>query len=517
MTLQPLPSQRSSRSALSTALRGIPLPAGLAATALALLVALATPAASLLLLAGVAAGLLVLIRPWLGLLFLAVAIPFAAVKPLPVGPLFVNATDLLLALVVAAWLMQAGARRQIAIPRPALLLPLALFVLTVALSLPGGLSYRDGLLELAKWIQVLALYLCTAAVLPPGRAGWLLAALLAAGALQALLGLFQFVTQTGPEAFILLGRFMRASGTFRQPNPYAGYLGLIAPLAISLALWAWMPAAGRPGTAGPLAVPGSAPQAGYRQRAAPPVRSPWPRRWLRLGTTVAAGLTTAGLVVSWSRGGWIAFAVAFLVVILAHARRAAPLVLLATGLGLAAMAALGLADLLPASLVERLGELRSYLGMIDLRATEVTDANFSVLERVAHWQAASAMWAGHPWLGVGLGSYAAAYPAYALPRWPEALGHAHNVYLNFGAEAGLAGLLAYLVLWAAACWQALKSAASRHPLVAAVGAGVLGALAHATIHNMFDNLWVQHIALVLSLQLGLLAVLVKDQARVRNV
>jgi hypothetical protein len=33
-----------------------------------------------------------------------------------------------------------------------------------------------------------------------------------------------------------MGRFMRAYGTFRQPNPYAGYLGYLAPVAVSLAV-----------------------------------------------------------------------------------------------------------------------------------------------------------------------------------------------------------------------------------------------------------------------------------------
>ncbi|MEZ4611293.1 MAG: hypothetical protein R2838_13815 [Caldilineaceae bacterium] len=57
--------------------------------------------------------------------------------------------------------------------------------------------------------------------------------------LQAGLGLVQFVLQIGPEWFIIMGRFMRASGTFRQPNPFAGYLGLTLPVAVSLALWGW--------------------------------------------------------------------------------------------------------------------------------------------------------------------------------------------------------------------------------------------------------------------------------------
>jgi O-antigen ligase len=269
---------------------------------------------------------------------------------------------------------------------------------------------------------------------------------------------------------------MRAYGAFRQPNPYAGYLGLVAPLAISLAIWSWT----------------------SKQRSCAS---------LRLGLTAAAGLISLGLLVSWSRGAWLAFAAALAVVVLAHTRRAAPAVL-----ALAALAALLFlvfdgASMLPASIAGRLGELREYAGLVDVARTEVTDANFSVIERIAHWQAALGMWRDHLWTGVGAGNFAVVYDAYNLPRWYEALGHAHNVYLNFAAEAGLLGLLAYGWLSLAGLWQALRSALSHDRFLAAVGAGVLGGLVAASVHNFFDNLWVQHIYLTLALLLGLLAVL----------
>lgn len=425
-------------------------------------------------------GLAVLIRPWLGLPLLALLTPFAALQPLPLGGLPVDGADLALAWVLVAWLAQGVAQRRIVVPRPPLFWPMTALLAVLALSLVDAQSYRDGLPELIKWAQVLALYLAVAALLPRARAGWLLAALLLAAMLQAALGIYQFVTQTGPEAFILLGRFMRAYGAFRQPNPYAGYLGLIAPLAISLALWAWT----------------------ARLRGGPRVALK-----LRVALLAAAGLISVGLLVSWSRGAWLAFAAAAAVVVLAHARKAAPLAfVLAAGIA-AALALGGADDLLPASLIGRLADLREYVGLVDVARTEVTDANFAVIERLAHWQAALGMWTDHPWLGVGAGNYAAAYAGYNLPRWYEALGHAHNVYLNFAAEAGLLGLAAYLWLWTASLWQALRAAAAGDRFTAAVGAGVLGALTHATVHNLFDNLWVQHIYLNLALLLGLLVVL----------
>lgn len=449
-------------------------------------------------LVGVGLVVAVLIRPWVGLPVLAIAIPFAAVKPISIGGVPLDGADLLLGLVIAAWFMQGVIRRRIVFPSAPLSLPLLAFVGVLAVSLVGAQSYREGLPELIKWLQVLLLYWCVAAVLPQNRSGWLIAGLLAAGLAQALLGTVQFVTQSGPEAFVLLGRFMRAYGTFRQPNPYAGYLGLVAPFAISLALWAWF------GLARRTLVPHTG--AAYQRQV----------RILRVVLPAAAVVISLGLLLSWSRGAWLAFAVSIAVVILAHTRRAAPVVLVTITLAVVFAVVFGLVDLLPVSLVNRIGELQQFIGLVNIRSIEVTDANFSVIERIAHWQAALGMWADHPWLGVGIGNFATAYPAYNLPRWYEPLGHAHNVYLNFGAEAGLLGFVAYLALWIACLWQAVRAAAVSNRFVAAVGAGVLGALTHATIHNLFDNLWVQHVYLNLALFLGLLAVVTTNSHQHAN-
>lgn len=443
---------------------------------------------SALLVGASAVCLATIIRPWVGLVLLAIVAPFAGARPVVLAGATVDAADLLLALAISAWLAQAAARHRIEIPRAPLAGPLLIFLGAQALSLPHAPSYREALPEALKWVEVLALYWCLSAVLPARRVGWLLAGLLMAGLGEALLGLYQFLTASGPQQFVLLGRFLRAYGTFRQPNPYAGYLGLIIPLALSLAIWWWT---GRDTSICKTAQMG---------KSRP---SPWMGGLLVLTTLILS----LSLLLSWSRGGWLAAAFAFGVVVLAWSRRKAPLIVLAGGLLLFLMAVVGLFDLLPTSLVARLADLRSYWVTVDLNRVEVTDANFSVVERLAHWQAAIGMWADHPWLGVGLGNYAVVYPAYRVSRWQDPLGHAHNVYLNFGAETGLIGLAAYLLFWGAAIWHALQAARQRDRLVAAVGIAALGALAHATVHNLFDNLWVQHIYLNLALLLGAVTVL----------
>nr|MBA3826950.1 O-antigen ligase family protein [Ktedonobacterales bacterium] len=90
-------------------------------------------------------------------------------------------------------------------------------------------------------------------------------------------------------------------------------------------------------------------------------------------------------------------------------------------------------------------------------STNVTDANFSTVERLAHWAAAWRMFVAHPLTGVGAGNYGVTYAAYAVPRWPLPLGHAHNLYLHMLAELGIGGLLCYLTILAASGWVLLRA------------------------------------------------------------
>ena len=115
-----------------------------------------------------------------------------------------------------------------------------------------------------------------------------------------------------------------------------------------------------------------------------------------------------------------------------------------------------------------------------------------------------------PWLGVGPGNYAQIYPQVRLPQWEDALGHAHNIYLNVAAETGLIGLVAYLALIVTALafvWQQLRAAgritATYSRWRAALMVGILGILVHLCLHNVVDNLFVQGMVLQVGLWLAL--------------
>jgi putative inorganic carbon (HCO3(-)) transporter len=141
---------------------------------------------------------------------------------------------------------------------------------------------------------------------------------------------------------------------------------------------------------------------------------------------------------------------------------------------------------------------------VDVASVEVNDANWAVIERMAHWQAAVGMFTDHPWLGVGIGNYPVAYPQYAVGRWRDPLGHAHNYYLNIAAEAGIVGLGAYLLLFGTCFVVAWRTIQHAQGYWRAVALGALGILVHLSVHNLFDNLFVHSMAVQLGLVLGLL-------------
>jgi len=432
---------------------------------------------SVVALSGAGLVLATLVQPAVGLVVLAAAIPFGDFLPLPIRS--VNALDLLVALVIAGWLAQGIARREVVFRRPPLLWPLAILLGIGALSLLQARSWSEGVPELLKWVEFAAVYLVATQVLGRRHVWWVVGALLAAGLVEVALGAYQFLRQVGPEAFILAGRFMRAYGTFRQPNPYAGYLGYLVPVAVSLTLagaWLW-----------------------WRSR-----------RQIGLLVGVACGVTSLALVIgiglSWSRGSWMALAAALLAVMALRNRRSAVAVAVA-GLVLVAILLVAGTTWLPGALSERVSGLGSYVVAPDPTRTEITDENFAVLERLAHWQTGWRMFEDHPWIGVGIGNYGTEYGQYAPAHWYEPLGHAHNIYINFMAETGILGLAAFLLFWLGALRFAWRSAGHLQGFPAALAIGVFGTLVYLTVHSLFDNLFVQHMQLQLALLLGGVAAL----------
>jgi len=469
-------SRRAGTGALLARLPGVAVLAALAW-------ALATQ--DLRLVAGLAVltvGAICAIRaPWIVWAAIGAILPFAAAYKFGV----VSLLDVALLAAFGLWFLDGVRKGSLRLAHSAPALLAMVYSTLLLLASIGARDLQQAIVEVIKWVQFAAVVAILPAVVERRQVQWVVLGVVAGATAQAAFGLYQFVFRIGPEWFVVLGRYMRASGTFAQPNPFAGYLGLVLPVVVSLTVAAL----------GDL----------WRE----------PRRgrfWLWAGVYGGAtAVIAAGLLASWSRGGWLAAAAAGVVVLALQGRRAA----LALGVGGVVVGALLLAgsfspNLLPEPVAARLSEIPSFFGSAEMLYQEVNDDNFAVIERLAHWEAAKRMFALSPWLGVGPGNYAALYPDVRLPLWSEALGHAHNYYLNVLAESGVVGFVAFLLLWGvSAVWvvRRVYTARKERPTDiygAALGVGIVGVLVHLAAHSIVDNLMVQGMYVLVALWLALL-------------
>ena len=446
-----------------------------------------------------AAVILAIINPLSGLGLALLLGPFGALEAIVFGPTLLDSGQVALMLTFAAWIGTGLARRRLRIPHTYFNIPWLLFVLIATLSLLDAYSVTLGLVELLKWLEIgLIVWLILDMASDPERrpGGYaavmrlILVMLLFAGLIQALIGIWQFgLRGDGPEHFLVLGRFYRAYGTFEQPNPFGGYMNLVAFTGLGLLLGllvAWWGGKREGANNGFL-----------RPRGA----------WIALAS-VAAGASSLAVVLSWSRGAWLGFLAGAAVLALFSTRRiAAGLVLMAAALALAVgglmigvMAGIGPAE----AVTERLGGFREEFTLGDVRGVDINDANYSVIERLAHWQAATGMARDDLWTGTGFGNYAAAYSDYDLINFPDALGHAHNYYLNLLAEVGVPGLLVYLLFWVIiigqSIWLAQRAAWPERGIIV----GLLAAWTALAVHHLVDKLYVNNIYVHLGAMIGLL-------------
>lgn len=489
---------------------------------------------AIILIAGGGSLLLISVRPVVGLYLLILAIPFGSVMETSFGVISVGGAEVLAVVTVAAWAARMVAEREIRTRYPPLLVPLLVLLGVASFSVLGSLSLQWSVKGLLVWLELLAVYLFVVNVVGEQETRVIIVLILSAGCMEALLGFYQFFGRKGPEGFLLFDRFIRAYGTFEQPNPYGGYLALILPLALSLFLARW-----RRRDFSSLVI------------------------WALAGLSLT--LMGAALVMTWSRGAWLGFIAGAAVVAVAGLwygafsdliggalagltgaglgtlwllRTGRDLVVapilgglagLGVGLGvsvalrrrwvwllLALLLLLGVIfvllggdRLVPAAIGERFSDFLPYLHVSDVRGIHVTDENFAVVERLAHWEAALGMLKDHPLLGVGVGNYVPVYPAYALPGWEDPLGHAHNYYLHIAAEAGLLGLGAYGLFVLASFWHSWRAVAALSGPWQAMALGILGVLAAFGVHSLFDNLYVHGMNMHLAILLGLVHVLIQ--------
>ena len=432
--------------------------------------------------------------------------------PAQIGHVFI-------ALALGSWLAWRLSKRDVRLRQSPLILPLLIFLGAVLISLwdaTGVVAF--GVPELIKWVEIVLLFVFVShhlAVEAEGRSGpagawrvsrrlrWLVLVVLGVGLFQAGVGIWQFALRSeGPEHFAILnGDFFRAYGTFEQPNPYAGFLGMTTALALGVVtnemrgrVIKWYAALSEREDVTRWSTNLSADQTGDI-----PV-------YLLAGGASLAMLIALGA--SWSRGAWLGFGAAILVMAVALPRK--------TGWGVILVALMVVGGLvlyssgrLPTSFTARMTSFVQDIRLEDVRGVPINDANYAVIERLAHWQTALSMFRHNLWFGIGFGCYEAVYKRFALINWPIALGHAHNYYLNLVAETGLIGLVTYGLLWGAIFWRTWRVTRCAHGLTRGIALGLLGAWTHISVHHLLDNLYVNNSHLQIGVLLGILAFIIQ--------
>lgn len=465
---KPSPAASKPSARILDNLSHLPLVAGVVLAALAIAI-LPLPAVMLPVL-GISSVLLTLARLEYGLVLLAFTVPFGSLGEIEMADFSLSATEFIVPLVVFGWVMRMVYTKEARISLPWIVWPVTLFMAAMALSFTNSSALGLSLKEMAKWLEFLAVLVVVGnTVRERGQVLLLVGAVLSSGTLAALHGWYQFASRQGPGSFLVGETFLRAYGFYGQPNPYAGYLLTVIPLAIALLLV-------------------------VREESLP-----------KRPLLVAAGALVAALLMTLSRGGMLGLAGASALTVLLRSWAWRRLLWVVVLVGLLLSPALSY-DLVPIPGGDEGGPFAEF-GIFDPRFVKTTPQNWSVVERMALWYSAWHIWQDSPWLGIGIGNFRAVYPDYALPTWEFGQEHAHNYYLNILTETGVVGLTAYLVLlfsFFLYVGRGLKASLARGwGLKSALALGVLSTLLALSVHNVFDNIYVHGMLVQLGILLGL--------------
>jgi O-antigen ligase len=401
--------------------------------------------------------------------------------------------QLLVLVVVFVWAIHniGSSRSLFRFRRSIVYVPLAVYLVVVGLTNFNALSLNLWMKEWLKWALMFGLMVVSASLIGNSqrRLEWVIVGLTLSGTANAIVGLYIYFGGSGALHLLVNGRFFRAFGTFGQPNPFGGFMGLIAPLAIMMAF-------------------GCATLEIKRWRKFRRVSYDGLFSFLFYG--VSSVIIVLGLFASWSRGAWLGFVVSLCVICMLTPRK-----LWRGLLGLLFSGCVGLFLLnggyLPTSISNRIDSVtEEFFTLDDVRAVDITTDNYPIVERLAHWQAALNMARSKPFWGVGFGNYEQAYSDNSLLNWSDALGHAHNYYLNVLAETGIVGFISYCLMLAAFVIFAVRSRIHPDVLMRSLSIGIVGTMVYLLIHSLTDNLYVNNVFIHIGVIFGVVAVLYAD-------
>jgi O-antigen ligase len=301
--------------------------------------------------------------------------------------------------------------------------------------------------------------------------------LFAVASALALYGFYQFLFQVGPQANIIDRHHIRADAVFGQPNAFGGFEAMVFPLMLALLAY------------GPE----------------------WGRRWWSW-----AGLSLAALSVidSFSRGAWVASVGAvFFMGVVAWVARGRTMIhrgFVVPGILIPIVAFVVIDILGKTNLSHTVGVLSkntSHVITSTIGALGNPKGHFDTRQRLRIWKDAITVIKHRPILGVGLGGFHRWMVLHPQPNLKPAP-MAHNLYLEWGADLGILGVLT--ALWIEWSWiknavgVLVSKARALSPFEFALGLGAFGTIVSFVVHDWVDLL-IEH-GVIVPMLLALAAV-----------
>jgi putative inorganic carbon (HCO3(-)) transporter len=263
----------------------------------------------------------------------------------------------------------------------------------------AGLSYRERFVKRLLWVTVISSFIF------------------------CLNGFFQHITGEGlirHRKLTNMDYLRRISSSFVHPNDFGAYLMVMSVVAISIVI---------------------SKAVGLRER---------------IACSILSFTALWSLFLTHSRGAWISFCAALIVLGAIKARKVMLLFILFLVL---------IFFFLPQHVQERL--------------YNVTDLQSGTSwERVMLWKGATNMIKVHPVLGFGPNTYSRNFPKYKPAEYPDCR-YAHNSYLQFASEIGIVGMLLLIMFILATLYYASRGIkwmpdGQRRALTSGLFAGMVG-------------------------------------------
>lgn len=226
----------------------------------------------------------------------------------------------------------------------------------------------------------------------------------------------------------------RVYSFFDNPNTFANVLVFFAPLMLTLTIYA-------------------------------------PKKWTKAVFAFAFIVAVAALLMTYSRGAWLAFAVSIAIVVMLLRPRLIPFFVVAV---------IVMIPFLPASIFNRL-------------ITIFVGGDSSINSRAYIYTAMYELIKDYPLSGVGLGAAAvkkvADYGGYYQAHFPFI--HAHSIYMEIWAESGITALVSFLltVFFALKKGVTTTKRSGTNGLLKGVGAGCVGGITGAMVFGITDYAW----------------------------